>query len=279
MIIAGNGTEEIVRNLTPHNMHLPLPSSWAPVSVPSYKPWYNEQDSDEVLFASIHLYGGPSFYPCSGEETPLTDMSVGPAGPQVINIGLTPIGPGTEKNALSKKAKFRTELTNKQRSDYCAIASAELRNKVTQKLLPKLVNFSPDLLLISSGFDAHYDDMYHYLNEDDFHWLTRSLKETCPRVVSVMEGGYSLKPVLLQGTTEQTTQSQHDRFAILTSQTLNAGGVAASKASRTKLSTQKHAVSGDPDIPASNKNISPDGGLVKAVMAHACALIGRDSWV
>ena len=27
----GNGTEEIVRNLVPHETYLPLPSSWSPV--------------------------------------------------------------------------------------------------------------------------------------------------------------------------------------------------------------------------------------------------------
>jgi acetoin utilization deacetylase AcuC-like enzyme len=54
----GNGTEEIVRNLTPRKVFLPLPSSWAPVSKLVYKPWLNEQDSKEVLFSSIHLFGG-----------------------------------------------------------------------------------------------------------------------------------------------------------------------------------------------------------------------------
>ena len=37
---------------------LPLPSSWGPVERASYFPWLNEQDHDEVLFASIHLFAG-----------------------------------------------------------------------------------------------------------------------------------------------------------------------------------------------------------------------------
>jgi acetoin utilization deacetylase AcuC-like enzyme len=36
---------------------------------------------------------------------------------------------------------------------------------VQEMLLPYLHTFKPDLLLISSGFDAHYDDMYHWLTE------------------------------------------------------------------------------------------------------------------
>lgn len=54
----GNGTEEIVRNLIPHEVCLPLPSSWAPVSRLSYKPWLNENDDRDTFFSSIHLYGG-----------------------------------------------------------------------------------------------------------------------------------------------------------------------------------------------------------------------------
>jgi hypothetical protein len=57
---AGNGTEEIVRNLSPRQTFLPLPSSWAPVTQLSYKPWLNERDSEEVFFASLHLFAGPS---------------------------------------------------------------------------------------------------------------------------------------------------------------------------------------------------------------------------
>lgn len=290
LLYSGNGTEEIVRNLTPHTIYLPLPSSWAPVSVPSYKPWYNEDDAKDVFFSSIHLYDSPSFYPCSGEETPLSELGPDRDPPHIVNIGLTPIGPGTSNNALSKKARLRIELTNKQRMEYCAVASDELRSKVFQKLLPALSNFAPDLLLISSGFDAHYDDLYHYLNEDDFHWLTKSLSECCPRVVSVMEGGYSLKPVLLSGSTEvAATKAQLNRFSIVSSidistQTPADGkvGIAMSKASRGgKLASQKNVApaSTEGEISGAASSIPHlDGGLVKAVMAHACALTGRAGW-
>ncbi len=43
----------------PHMTHLPLPSSWAPVSVLAYKPWLSEADPQDVLFASINLFDGP----------------------------------------------------------------------------------------------------------------------------------------------------------------------------------------------------------------------------
>lgn len=239
----------------------------------------------EVFFSSIHLYGGPAFYPCSGDENLISEIGVQMKPPCIVNICLTPIGPGTAQNTLSKKAKTRNELSNKQRADYCAIASAELRSKVSQRLLPSLVAFAPDLVLISSGFDAHYDDMYHYLNEDDFHWLTKSLSDTCPRIVSVMEGGYSLKPVILSGVPEQSSQTQFDRFAILSPQKDVAA--ASNKPMRGKAVLKPAALNTADSAAAPSalsiafddvSNQGTDGGLIKAVLAHACALTSRDSW-
>jgi len=42
-------------------------------------------------------------------------------------------------------------------------ASQEFRTKINDLLLPKLQEFSPDLIFISAGFDGHYHDFYHYL--------------------------------------------------------------------------------------------------------------------
>ena len=60
--------------------------------------------------------------------------------------------------------------------------------------LQRLKDFAPDLLIISAGFDAHRDDPLAQLNwlEEDYAWLTRQLCALCPRVVSVLEGGYDL---------------------------------------------------------------------------------------
>ena len=58
------------------------------------------------------------------------------------------------------------------------------------------MTFAPDLLFISAGFDAHFDDLYHYLTEEDYHWLTEQLCTTVipqgGKVISILEGGYSL---------------------------------------------------------------------------------------
>jgi len=224
----GNGTEEIIRNLEPHNIYLPLPSSWAPVSQLSYKPWLNERDSEEVLFASINLYAGDRFYPCSGSDS---------VDGNIINISLTPIGPGPWDQ------KQRSRLTQAVRSELCRIASEEFRSKVTEILLPKLTSFQADIVFLSSGFDGHVDDFYHFLTESDYHWITDSICriDSNAPVISVLEGGYSLSsPVTTKGTrsAEKNHNKDFDKYC------------------------QKPG----------------DGGLVKGVLAHVAALAGKSTW-
>jgi acetoin utilization deacetylase AcuC-like enzyme len=75
----------------------------------------------------------------------------------------------------------------------------EFREAVIQHWLPALDRFQPEFLLISAGFDAHYeDDMGGLaLKEADYLWITETLKQVAKkyaqgRIVSVLEGGYAL---------------------------------------------------------------------------------------
>jgi acetoin utilization deacetylase AcuC-like enzyme len=67
------------------------------------------------------------------------------------------------------------------------------------RILPALRNFSPDIVLISAGFDAHKDDPLAnlQLTEPDFSWATSKIAEIAAkqaqgRLVSMLEGGYNL---------------------------------------------------------------------------------------
>jgi len=78
--------------------------------------------------------------------------------------------------------------------------SATFRKHMAAQMLPALRTFAPELLIISAGFDAHHKDPLGGLNfsDDDFHWITRELMavadaSAASRVVSVLEGGYSLE--------------------------------------------------------------------------------------
>jgi acetoin utilization deacetylase AcuC-like enzyme len=75
----------------------------------------------------------------------------------------------------------------------------EFRVAVNDVWLPRLREFKPEMIFISAGFDAHYeDDMGNMrLFEKDYTWVTEQLKqiadESCGgRIVSMLEGGYSL---------------------------------------------------------------------------------------
>ena len=76
----------------------------------------------------------------------------------------------------------------------------QFRAAMEETILPRLEAFGPDLVIISSGFDAHMRDPLASLNfnEDDFAWATRKLMELADRkaggrVVSALEGGYDLQ--------------------------------------------------------------------------------------
>ena len=73
------------------------------------------------------------------------------------------------------------------------------REAVEMRILESLHNFSPDLVVISAGFDAHQDDPLGNLRlvESDYMWVTEKLAEVAHRhckgrVVSMLEGGYDL---------------------------------------------------------------------------------------
>ena len=73
----------------------------------------------------------------------------------------------------------------------------KMREAYNDRLLPALFDFSPELLLISAGFDAHIDDPLADLcfSTEDFRWLSQKLVEFADhhcqsRLVSLLEGGY-----------------------------------------------------------------------------------------
>ena len=77
--------------------------------------------------------------------------------------------------------------------------SAEFRAAWSQRLLPAVAAFKPQLLMISAGFDAHRLDPLAQLQLEtaDFAWVTAELvalaRRYCGgRIVSTLEGGYDL---------------------------------------------------------------------------------------
>ena len=77
---------------------------------------------------------------------------------------------------------------------------AGFRRVMSERCLPRLQQFAPQLVLISAGFDAHRDDPLAMLElvEADYTWITRELVQQAAasadgRIVSCLEGGYNLQ--------------------------------------------------------------------------------------
>ena len=78
--------------------------------------------------------------------------------------------------------------------------SRAFREAWSERLLPELDGFAPQLLLISAGFDAHWRDplAQFQLDGEDFAWITAGLRaiaqrHAAGRMVSTLEGGYDLR--------------------------------------------------------------------------------------
>jgi len=133
--------------------------------------FYNDPS---VLFISFHHWG---IYPGTGRANDRGGESAMGAN---INYPLSPMSGDDE---------------------YLSIVRASLE--------PKLLKFSPDILLISAGFDAHETDPLGgmALTDNGFRVITQHLvdfaEENCDgKVVSFLEGGYNL-------TTLGKTVSEH----------------------------------------------------------------------
>jgi len=77
---------------------------------------------------------------------------------------------------------------------------AGFRSAISDKILPALKAFKPDILIISAGFDGASSDPvggHLGLRTDDFLWVTELLRQAASdlcggRLVSVLEGGYDV---------------------------------------------------------------------------------------
>jgi acetoin utilization deacetylase AcuC-like enzyme len=74
------------------------------------------------------------------------------------------------------------------------------RDAFESRVLPRLADFRPELVVISAGFDAHMRDPLANINldESDFVWATQKIMDIADRfadgrIVSVLEGGYDLQ--------------------------------------------------------------------------------------
>jgi acetoin utilization deacetylase AcuC-like enzyme len=106
-----------------------------------------------------------------------------------------PLYPGT--GAVSETGEHGTVVNAPLRA---GDGGSQFREAFESRILPRLKDFKPDLIVISAGFDAHTRDPLANLNlvEADFAWATQQIMAIADqsaqgRVVSVLEGGYDLQ--------------------------------------------------------------------------------------
>jgi acetoin utilization deacetylase AcuC-like enzyme len=124
------------------------------------------EDDASVLFISLHQHPR-TCYPGSGH-----DWEIGTGNARGLTLNL-PFDPGADD------------------SDYLPV--------VESRVIPKLDEFAPQLLMVSAGFDAHREDPLANiaLSDEGFEQMTRLLVRAADRhcdgkVVSLLEGGYNL---------------------------------------------------------------------------------------
>ena len=86
--------------------------------------------------------------------------------------------------------------------------STQFRLGMTQRILPALDAFRPELVIVSAGFDAHRSDPLAQLRleEADYTWVTEKLLEIADRhaagrLVATLEGGYDLSALAASAAT------------------------------------------------------------------------------
>jgi acetoin utilization deacetylase AcuC-like enzyme len=76
----------------------------------------------------------------------------------------------------------------------------EYKDLVEKDLIPAFKEFNPEVILVSTGFDAHKDDDMSGVNlsTEGYTWIMKTIMEVARhsangRIISVLEGGYSLR--------------------------------------------------------------------------------------
>ncbi|GMH90892.1 hypothetical protein TrVE_jg6109 [Triparma verrucosa] len=206
----GNGTEACVEALLPNVVVKQFESDFANFTVKdmAYKPWLSEDDSKNVFFSSTHGYGprdyrippnvGGWFYPASGgtENTAASEAPEIPVEEFIMSQQWTRMG-----NARSNCNIINCGLPLPIPSDIPGVQRVETRDAYRKNIFPALVEFDPDFIFISAGFDAHAKDAMNFgyvgMVEEDYEWVTREIVKIANRccegrVVSCLEGGYKI---------------------------------------------------------------------------------------
>lgn len=194
------------------------------------------KDDKRLLFCSVHLHetfpGDPDmdFFPGTGAEID---------SDQILNVPIVPLWAAVSAPAVAEQAEAAARSGSKRKKTKSARAASSkaikrlkadsiagssksspmqpfphpgdqpngpvrgrhaFRRAIEHRVLPRLKQFKPDLIIMSTGFDAAFEDQGNTvpegggmdLTEGDFAWATDLIVNQggADRIVSVLEGGY-----------------------------------------------------------------------------------------
>jgi acetoin utilization deacetylase AcuC-like enzyme len=123
------------------------------------------------------------------------------ADPSVLFVSLHqwPFWPGSGGPGTSDEHTLNIPLA-------AGSGDRDYERSFTELVEPAVRAFSPDLLLVSAGFDAHEEDPLAGMEVtvDGYRELARRCAALAPRVAAVLEGGYNLEtlPALVEAALE-----------------------------------------------------------------------------
>jgi hypothetical protein len=167
---------------------------------------------ERIFFFSVHLYDHTP-----GQQTTSTDFYPGTGSRDrlehnIVNAPMLPLwrrerGSNNNSQYPDKSKHVKRRRTTRH---YRRAGRTSFRQTISERLLPSLRSFNPELILLSSGFDGAHGDVGNNLKSSssrtngtsgidltpsDFYWATQQIQEVASvccngRVISVLEGGY-----------------------------------------------------------------------------------------
>jgi hypothetical protein len=179
-----------------------------------------------VIDIDVHHGNGTQDILCSTYDPRFLYVSIHAGGPHVNGIDVEEIGDQMSHHLGRNPKKGIFPGRCGDTSPHRGVLNIPLGGKVTAHALgtalitrvsPAVLRFSPDLIIVSAGFDAHKNDPLNLggLSAEDFGTLTEiicklAFKSCSGRVLSVLEGGYGVpccRPQQFPPTIEEPTKT------------------------------------------------------------------------
>ena len=129
-------------------------------------------DTNEVLYLSVHRYENQNFFPY--KQASNYDY-VGEKDGEGFNVNVP-------------------WNTTEYEDDESEVSGKEYKYLFENLLFGIIKEYDPQLIIISAGFDSAKGDILgqQQVEHETYHWLSENLQRICPKILMLLEGGYSM---------------------------------------------------------------------------------------